>query len=78
MQADQLLDCIGIYCPTPIVKTTAKIKEMKVGEVLEVASDDKRIRLDMPDWTQRTGHELLGIEEKPGGEYHVFIKKKHD
>ena len=77
MQADQLLDCVGVYCPTPIVKTTAKLKEMKVGEVLEVASDDKRIRLDMPYWCQTTGHELLGIEEK-NGEYHVFVKKKHD
>ncbi len=77
MQADQVLDCVGIYCPTPIVKTTAKIKDMKVGEVLEIASDDKRIRLDMPDWCQRTGHELLSIEEKDG-EYHVFVKKKHD
>ncbi len=77
MQANYTLDCVGIYCPTPIVKTTAKIKEMKVGEVLEVASDDKRIKLDMPDWTQRTGQELLGIEEKDG-EFHVFIKKMHD
>ncbi len=77
MQADQSLDCVGIYCPTPIAKTTAKIKEMKVGDVLEILSDDKRIRLDMPDWCQRTGHELLGIDEK-NGEYHVYVKKKHD
>jgi tRNA 2-thiouridine synthesizing protein A len=77
MQADQLLDCVGVYCPTPIVKTTAKLKEMKVGEVLEVASDDKRIRSDMPYWCQTTGHEMLGIEEN-NGEYHVFVKKKHD
>ena len=77
MQSDQTLDCVGIYCPTPIVKTTAKIKELKVGDVLEIISDDKRIRLDMPDWIQRTGHELLGLEEK-NGEYHVYVKKIHD
>ena len=77
MQADQSLDCVGIYCPTPIAKTIAKVKELKVGDVLEIVSDDKRIKLDMPDWCERSGHELLGIDEK-NGEYHVFIKKKHD
>ena len=77
MKADQTLDCVGIYCPTPIVKTTVMIKELKTGEVLEVVSDDKRIKLDMPDWCRRTGHELLGIEEN-GKEMKVYVKKMHD
>lgn len=77
MQAAQTLDCVGVYCPTPIVKATAKIKELKISEILEIISDDKRIKLDMPDWCQRTGHELLGIDDK-NGELHVYIKKKHD
>ena len=77
MKADQTLDCVGIYCPTPIVKTTVQIKEMKTGEILEVVSDDKRIKLDMPDWCQRTKHEFLGLEEN-GKEIKVYIKKTHD
>jgi len=76
MKSDQTLDCVGLYCPLPIVKTTAKIKEIKVGEVLEVTADDKGIKLDMPAWAKTTGHELLGIEEKDG-EFHVFVKKTH-
>jgi len=75
MQADQTLDCVGVYCPTPIVKATVKIKELKVGDVLEIVSDDKRIKLDIPDWCQRTGQELLTIDEQ-NGEYHVYIKKR--
>ena len=77
MKADQTLDCIGLYCPIPIVKTAARIKEMKTGEVLEVVADDKGIKLDMPAWTKSTGHEFLGTEEK-GGEIRVYVKKKHD
>jgi TusA-related sulfurtransferase len=61
----------------PIVRTAAKIKELKVGEVLEVVADDKGIKLDMPAWCQTTGHECLGIEEK-GGEIRVYVQKKHD
>ncbi len=74
MKADQSLDCIGLYCPMPIVKTVEKIKELKQGEVLEVVSDDIGIKEDMPAWCRATGNELLGIEEE-AGEYKVYIKK---
>jgi len=77
MKADQTLDCIGLYCPMPIVKTAKKIKELKTGEVLEVIADDKGIKQDMPAWCQTTGHECLGIEES-GGEIKVYVKKTHD
>ena len=77
MQADQTLDCVGLYCPMPIVKTAAKIKALKVGEVLEVVADDKGIKLDMPAWCQSTGHECLGMEDKEK-EIHVYVKKAHE
>jgi len=69
------MDCVGLYCPMPIVKTAQKIKQMKSGEVLEIVADDKGIKLDMPAWCKSTGNECLGIEEA-GGEYKVYIKKK--
>ena len=77
MKADQSLDCIGLYCPIPIVKTAARIKQLKTGEVLEVVADDKGIKMDMPAWCRITGHEFLGIEEE-GGEIKVYVKKTHD
>ena len=77
MKADGTLDCVGLYCPMPIVKTARKIKEIKVGEVLEVIADDKGIKLDMPAWCKATGHECLGMEEA-GGEIRVYVKKTHD
>ncbi len=77
MKSDRSLDCMGLYCPMPIVKTAQRIKELKTGEVLEVVADDKGIKLDMPAWCKTTGHEFLGMEEKDG-EIHVFVKKTHD
>lgn len=74
MKADQSLDCIGWYCPMPIVKTAEKIKQLKEGEVLEVVADDKGIKQDMPAWCKATGHEFLGVEEE-GGEIKVYVKK---
>ena len=76
MKADESLDCMGLYCPMPIVKTSQKIKELKPGEVLEVVADDKGIKLDMPAWTKATGHEFLGLEEDDD-EIRVYVKKAH-
>jgi len=74
MKADATLDCVGLYCPMPIVKTAQKIKEMKTGEILEVLADDKGIKRDLPAWCQTTGNECLGIEEG-GGEIKVYVRK---
>ena len=74
MKVDETLDCVGLYCPMPIVKTAEKIEELKPGEVLEVLADDKGIKPDMTAWCRATGNELLGIEEE-GGEYKVYVKK---
>lgn len=77
MKADQTLDCMGLYCPMPIVNTAKKIKELKPGQVLEIVADDKGIKKDMPAWCQATGHEFLGVEES-GKELKVYVKKTHD
>ena len=76
MKADHTLDCVGLYCPMPIVKTSGKMEELRPGEVLEVVADDKGIKQDMPAWCQTTGHECLGIEEEKG-EIRVYVKKTH-
>ena len=74
MKSDHKLDCVGLYCPMPIVKTSQKMKELKVGEVLEIIADDEGIRQDMPAWAETTGNEFLGIEEDDG-EIKVFVRK---
>ncbi len=76
MKADQSIDCVGLYCPMPIVKTAEKIKQLKTGEILEIVADDKGIKMDMPAWCKATGHECLGMEEL-GGEIKVYVKKTH-
>ena len=74
MKADVNVDCLGLYCPMPIVHTAKKIKEMQPGQVLEVVADDEGIKVDMPNWAKMTGNEFLGIEEE-GKKLHVFVKK---
>ena len=77
MEADETLDCVGLYCPMPIVKTAQTVKKMKVGETLLVVADDKGIKQDMPAWCQATGNECLGMEEE-GSEIKVYVKKTRE
>jgi len=75
MKADVTLDCMGLYCPMPIIETADKMPELEMGQVLEVLSDDKGIKTDMTAWCESTGNEFLGVEEK-GGEYKVYVRKR--
>jgi tRNA 2-thiouridine synthesizing protein A len=75
MKADAALDCTGLYCPMPIIETTDRIRELEIGQVLEILADDKGIKTDMPAWCESTGNEFLGMEEEDG-EYRVYIKKQ--
>jgi TusA-related sulfurtransferase len=75
IKPDEILDCVGLACPLPIMKTSNKIKKMHPGQILEVQSDDDGIEKDMPAWCKRTGNEYLGLTKK-NGEYHVYVRKK--
>ncbi|HOO97663.1 MAG TPA: sulfurtransferase TusA family protein [Caldisericia bacterium] len=74
MDFDVELDTLGKQCPIPIVKTAKKMKELEVGQVLRVLSDDEGIKEDMPAWANTTGNEFLGIEEEDGM-YICYVKK---
>lgn len=78
IKADVKLDTLGYFCPMPIIMTSKKIKELTVGQVLEVVSDDEGIKKDMPAWCETTGHHMVALEEeqaKSGPIYKAFVKK---
>jgi tRNA 2-thiouridine synthesizing protein A len=77
MKPDATLDCYGLLCPMPIIQTAKKIRELRVGQVLEVLSTDEGIVDDMPAWCKMTGQEYLGLE-KDGDVYRVYVRKVKD
>lgn len=72
--ADQVLDCAGLACPLPVVKTAQAIKNLALGQVLEVLATDAGVEPDMRAWSSRTGNELLSIT-KQGDVFHVLIRR---
>ncbi len=72
--ADQTLDCTGLACPMPILKTKKAVDAMKVGQVLKMISTDPGSIPDVNAWTSKTGQTLLSHEEH-SGTYTFYIKK---
>ena len=50
----------------PFIQTNTAIKNLKVGEVLEMVTTDPGCKADMDAWTKRTKNELLEREEMDG------------
>ncbi|MCK5368665.1 MAG: sulfurtransferase TusA family protein [Cyclobacteriaceae bacterium] len=70
------LDTSGLSCPLPVVKTKKALKDIEVGDILEMISTDAGSIPDMEAWARQTGHELLESKDE-GKSFRFFIKKTH-
>jgi len=73
-QVQETLDCIGLYCPMPILKTREKMDEIAVGEILEVLTDDPASEPDIKAWAKRAGQRILKIDKTSEG-FRFLIRK---
>lgn len=74
VSVDRTLDCLGLFCPMPILKTRDALRTMGLGQVLEMTSDDPASEADMKSWTSRTGQELLEIG-RDGAVFRFVVRK---
>jgi tRNA 2-thiouridine synthesizing protein A len=73
-QFDQELDCSGLACPMPILKTKKAVDALQTGQVLKMIATDPGAVPDVQAWTSKTGQELLG-HEQDGPKFTFYIKK---
>ncbi|MFD1659087.1 sulfurtransferase TusA family protein [Streptomyces caeni] len=72
---DQVIDCAGMMCPLPVIKTSQAMKALNQGQVLELLATDPGVEPDMRAWTERTGNALLDIR-KDGDVFHVLLRRE--
>ena len=70
-----VVDCRGSACPGPLMEAKKAIGKVKVGEVLEVLSNDPGTKNDIPLWAQKVGHEYLGFMPADGYD-RIFVTRK--
>lgn len=66
IKADETLDCRGMACPMPVLKTKKAIGNMQSGQILEILATDPGTKNDMPAFAKRAGHEYLGERDDEG------------
>jgi len=74
MADEILLDCTGLMCPVPVVKTKKELKKMESGQVLKLIATDPGAKEDIPALIRKIGGEIL--ERKDEGEKIIFLIKK--
>lgn len=60
------IDARGMPCPGPLMSLIGAIREGSVGDVIEVLSSDEGSKTDIPAWTAKAKHEMVGVTEEPG------------
>ena len=70
-----VLDCRGLKCPMPVIKTRKAIQGLNSGDVLKMFSSDPGSINDIRAWAKRTGNKLLR-EDHQLNEF-VFIIAKN-
>ncbi len=71
------LDCTGLLCPLPVVKTKKALKDLMIGEILEMIATDPGSIPDMQAWANQTRHELLEALDEGNSRYRFIVKKTH-
>jgi len=71
---DQILDCVGLTCPMPVLRTKQAIDALEVGQVLQLTATDPASPADVKAWANMTGHELIDSVES--GRQFIFLIRK--
>jgi tRNA 2-thiouridine synthesizing protein A len=75
IKANKSIDCTGLFCPMPIVRTKQEMAGMKPGEVLEIVADDPGFANDLPAWCGLTGEKFLEMKQD-GLLFTGYVEKK--
>lgn len=77
LQADETLDCSGLRCPLPLLRTKQQLHRMSAGQVLEVVATDAGAKRDIPAFLRQSAHRLLRSGEADG-QYRFWIERAPD
>lgn len=69
------LDCKGLSCPLPIIKTAMTMKSLVSSDLVEVLATDPGSVKDFAAWCRTTGNELLESSQL-GNVFRFVIRKR--
>jgi len=55
----ETLNARRLLCPLPVIRTQDKVKQLKIGDRLEVICTDPGVMQDIPAWCRINGHKVI-------------------
>ena len=77
IKVDMSLDCKGLACPMPIVKTKKAMEGLASGQVIEVKATDKGSTIYIQSWANKVGHQYIGTKQEGDILMH-YVRKAHE
>lgn len=72
---DTVLDTSGLICPEPVMLLHKSVRELSIGQIIEVIATDPATTRDIPKFCQFLGHELISQSNTSAVSYRYIIKK---
>jgi TusA-related sulfurtransferase len=69
------LDVRGEICPDPLTHTLAAMRNLAVGDRLEVIVDSPLALETISRWVQNNHHKLVAVTEVGAGQWQITIEK---
>lgn len=69
----EILNARRLLCPLPVIRTQDRVKQMNVGDHLEVICTDPGVMQDIPAWCRINGHTILEAKAEDG-EYIIILE----
>jgi tRNA 2-thiouridine synthesizing protein A len=73
---DKLLDTSGLLCPEPVMMLHKAMREVALGQVIEVIATDPSTLRDIPKFCHYLGHALLSEEVREKDYVYAIQKMK--
>jgi len=74
MRITKTLDLRGTYCPVPVMETAKAIRDVKIGEIIEVLATDPSAKPDIETWAKKAGQKVIKVEQS-GGVIRVLVRR---
>lgn len=70
----ETLNARRLLCPLPVIRTQDKVKQLQVGDQLEVICTDSGVMQDIPAWCRINGHKVLSATANSDYEYIILLE----
>lgn len=74
MSETKIVDACNTYCPGPLMELITHMKQINVGDTIELLSTDNGTATDVPEWVNKVGHELVSSEQVDAI-WHIKVRK---